>query len=106
MMTIEQTIEVPANRRLTIDIPPEVPSGITARVELKLFPFVKNEDKPAEANAQAGKLPKLRLTKKELDEMMVNAQTPISDSLTGILAHLGDITIEQIREERLTKYLQ
>jgi hypothetical protein len=57
---------------------------------------VPNDDKP----------PKLRLTKKELDEMLANAQTPISDSLTGILAHLGAITVEQIREERLAKYLQ
>ena len=48
---------------------------------------------------------KLNLTKKELDEMLRTAKTPISDSLTGILSHLGDITIEQIREERLAKYL-
>ena len=28
-MTIEQTIEVPASHRLTIDVPPEVPMGQT-----------------------------------------------------------------------------
>ncbi|MDR0456759.1 MAG: hypothetical protein LBH20_08775 [Treponema sp.] len=95
-MTIEQTISVPNDHRLAIELPRELLAGTTARVEVKVFPFVKNDDKP----------PKLRLTKKELDEMLADAQTPISDSLTGILAHLGDITAEQIREERLAKYLQ
>ena len=28
-MTITQTVDIPANRRLTIDIPPEVPVGKT-----------------------------------------------------------------------------
>jgi hypothetical protein len=28
-MTIEQTIEIPASRRITIDIPPEIPTGRT-----------------------------------------------------------------------------
>ena len=27
MMTLEQTVEIPANRRLIIDVPPEVPEG-------------------------------------------------------------------------------
>jgi len=99
-MTITQTVEIPANRRLSIEVPREVPAG-RAQVELKIIPFVKKEEKPAD-----NKLPKLRLTKKELDEMLQNAQTPISDSLSGILANIGDITIDQIREERLAIYLK
>ena len=101
-MTITQTVEITDSRRLHLDfdVPSEIPAG-KARVELKVIPFVKNEGKPA-----AVKPPKLGLTKKELDEMLRDAQTPVSDSLTGILAHLGDITIEQIREERLAKYVQ
>ena len=47
---------------------------------------------------------KLPLTKEELDIMLQAAQTPLSDSLTGILAAAGDVTAEQIREERLAKY--
>ena len=100
-MTMTQTVIIPADHRLTIDVPREVPAGTTAQVEVKVIPFVKKVEKSATA-----KPPKLRLTKNELDEMLRNAQTPISDSLTGILAHLGDITVEQIREERLAKYLQ
>jgi hypothetical protein len=99
MTTIEQTVDIPADRRITIEVPREVPEG-KARVELKVIPFVKKEeDKP---------LPKGKLfrSKKELDEFLANAHTPISDSLTGILAHLGDITIEQIRDERLAKHLK
>jgi hypothetical protein len=26
-MTIEQTVEIPANHRLTIEVPPEIPAG-------------------------------------------------------------------------------
>ena len=99
-MTITQTVEIPADRRLIIDVPREVPEGM-ARVELNVIPFAKKEGNPLTAKPL-----KLRLTKKELDKILQNAQTPISDSLTGILAHLGDITIEQIREERLAKYLK
>ena len=97
-MTITQTVEIPADRRLTIEVPLEVPVGKTC-IELKVIPFIKKRE--IDNNNE-----KLRFTKKELSEILQNAKTPISDSLTGILAHLGDITIEQIREERLAKYLQ
>ena len=43
-MTITQTVEIPANRRLTIDVPHEVPAGATARFELKVIPFEKKEE--------------------------------------------------------------
>jgi len=99
-MTITKTVEVPANRWLAIEVPREVPAGAIAQVELKIIPFAKKGEKPA-----ADKPPRLRLAKGELDEILRNAQTPISDSLTGILAHLGDITAEQIREERLSRHL-
>ena len=97
-MTITQTVEIPVDRRLFIDVPPEVPAG-KAFLEVKLIPFINKEEKPENKE-------KLRMSKKELDELLENAHTPISDSLTRILSHLGDITIEQIREERLAKYLQ
>ncbi|MCL2442956.1 MAG: hypothetical protein FWD13_05750 [Treponema sp.] len=99
-MTITQTVEIQADRRLSFDIPREIPLG-RAQVEIKVIPFVKKEEKSA-----ANKPPELRLTKKELDEILQNAKTPISDSLTGILDGLGDITIEQIRDERLARHIQ
>jgi len=43
-MTITQTIDVPADRRVFFDFPREVPIG-KAQVELKVIPFVKNNDK-------------------------------------------------------------
>jgi hypothetical protein len=83
-MSITQTVEIPANHRLHLDfeVPIEIPVG-KAQIELKVIPFVNKPDNSG----------KLRLSKQELDEMLRNAQTPISDSLTGILAHLGDITV-------------
>ena len=44
---------------------------------------------------------KLDFTKRELDELLENADTPHSDALLGLLSDVGDISIEQIREERL-----
>jgi len=94
-MTITQTVEVPSSRSLTIEVPREVPTGATVRLELKVVPF-KGQETPAPK--------KLPLTKEELDRMLQAAQTPLSDSLTGILAAAGNITAAQIREERLAKY--
>jgi hypothetical protein len=96
-MTITQTVEIPADRRITIDIPREV-NADKAHIMIR-FPAKKTA--LPEANDK-----KIGMTRKELDELLKNAHTPISDSLTGILSDLGDITIEQIREERLAKHLQ
>jgi len=46
-MTITQTVEIPANRRLIIDLPPEVPVGAMARFEIFWAPKeeqIKNLD--------------------------------------------------------------
>ena len=51
-----------------------------------------------------GKNGKIRLTKKELDEML--EKSPITRELSGLLSDLGDITAEQIREERLARHLK
>ena len=98
-MTITQTVEIPDNHRVFLDFPKEIPVG-KAQIELKVIPFVKKDGKSAPAKPS-----ELRLTKKELDGILESSQTPISDSLTGLLAHLGDISADQIREERLAKYL-
>jgi hypothetical protein len=86
-MTIEQTVEIPVDRRLHLDfdVPREIPAG-KARVELKVIPFVNKQD-----------------TVQKNDD---NRATPRADRLLGVLAHLGDISLEEIREERLAKYLK
>jgi hypothetical protein len=96
-MSVTQTVEIPADRRLHLDfdIPNDIPVG-KAQVELKIIPFAK---KPNDSG-------KLRFSKQELDKILRESKTPHSDALTGILANLGDITAEQIREERLAKYLK
>jgi hypothetical protein len=83
-MTIEQTVEVPANRRVTIEVPSTIPIGRT-NVIIQ-FPV------PADAHAE------------EIDTK--KSSTPISDRLAGCLAGIGDIGIKEIREERLAKYLK
>jgi hypothetical protein len=54
-MTIEQTVDIPASRRLTIEIPKEVPVG-RAQVFIQ-FPFNEGNstDIPPEARGQTSK---------------------------------------------------
>ena len=114
-MTIEQTVEIPrpedarepvsvspqetqrgvgplnaavtvnaTGRRLTIDVPREIPAG---PVILTLTPKPHVPQQRTQEGAKSA--------------------TPHADHLLGILAGAGDITLEQIREERLVnKYLK
>ena len=81
IMMIEQTVEVPVSHRLTIDVPREIPAGPTI---LAFRP----------------------MTVQKLDKAKPKHETPITDRLAGCLAGIGDINIEEIREERLAKYLK
>jgi len=86
-MTITQTVEIPADRRLVIDIPREVPTGRTSIIIQ--FPD-KKEEKPE---------PPLKC--------LIGVETPRSDRLLGAAANLGNITLNEIRDEWLTeKYLK
>ena len=87
-MTITKTIEVPADRRVYFEFlaPQEIPEG-KAKIEMKLIPVIERQDKPAPKSA---------------DE----EETSPVDALFGILSGLGDITLEQIRDERLAKHLK
>jgi len=81
LMMIEKTVEVPVNHRLTIDVPHEIPAGPTI---IAFRPAnVQKNDKAKQKNG-----------------------TPISDRLAGCISGAGDIDIEEIREERLAKYLK
>ena len=87
-MTIEQIIDIPADRRIFFEFfaPEEIPAG-PARVELKVTPVTKKQGQAVPKNGNS------------------DQATPRADRLLGIAAHLGDISLEQIREERLAKYL-
>ena len=96
-MTLTQTVEIPADRRVRFDfvVPREIPEG-TAQVEFKVFPFVKKEEKPADNG-------KIHLTTEMIEEMERNS--PTLHKISGILSHLGDVDLDEIRMARLAKHL-
>ncbi|MCL1991371.1 MAG: hypothetical protein FWG66_00280 [Spirochaetes bacterium] len=96
-MTITQTIEIPASRRLHLDL--EIPSEVTADKAYVTVQFPASAQ--ARPKATGGKI---GMTRGELDEFLKNAHTPVSDSLLGILK--TDTTPEEIRTARLAKHLQ
>jgi hypothetical protein len=75
-MVIEQTIEIPANRRITFDLPPEFPAGERATV---IVLAKDNEEEPARRRRSPqeaieychglGKRLGIRLTSDQLIEM-------------------------------------
>jgi len=83
-MTIEQTVDITADRRITIEVPPKIPTGRTNVI----IHFPVPVDTRSEETA----------TK--------DSPTPISDSLAGILSGIGDIDLDEIRMERLAKHLK
>ena len=87
-MTITQTVTIPADRRLQleVEVPLEIPAG-RAQVKLKVISFVKKQEKPT--------------TKKNADSQA----TPHTDALLNILSGLGEINLEEIRDERLARQL-
>ena len=110
-MTIEQTVEIPASHRLTIDVPRDIPAG---PVVLTFTPKPAKSAKPEKpAKSAAPIMDRLAsiathledFTREQIREEGTKSATPITDFLSGICASAGDITLEQIREERLAKYL-
>ena len=89
LMTIEQIIDIPADHRILFEFlaPTEIPAG-PARIELKVTPVTEKQDIAVQENGS------------------IEKATPRADRLLGIAAHLGDISLEEIREERLAKYLK
>ena len=90
-MTAEQTIEIPANRRIFLDLPLDFPVG-KAKVAFTVTP---------ETLSQPRDEGKFRLTN-EMKEKLLQGKT--LRSLTGILH--TEMSIEEIREERLAKHLK
>ncbi len=96
-MTIEQTVEVPADHRVFFEFlaPREIPIG-KARVELKLTPVVEKST-----------------DHRSVDQSSVNVlkntdvATPHTDALLEIVSKIGgNIDPDEIRAERLAKHLK
>jgi len=88
-MTIQQIVDIPADHRIFLEFlaPTEIPAG-PARIELKVTPVTEK---------QGLSVP---------EKGSIDQATPRADRLLGIATHLGDISLEEIREERLAKYLK
>ena len=93
-MTLAQTVDIPADRRVFIDVPHEIPTG-KARVEYKIIPFPLKTEKPSNK--------KKLITRQELDELRKNS--PTLHELSGILSHLGDVDLDEVRKARLARQL-
>ena len=101
-MTITQTVDIPANRRLYLDL--EIPLEVKADKAYVTIQFpvsVKSYSEPTAVPKKGNK--KIGMTRAEIDEFLKNAHTPISDSLLGILK--TDMTLDEIRMARLAKHL-
>jgi hypothetical protein len=90
-MTIEQTVEIPVNRRLIIDVPREVPVG---KAVLAFTPVPETA-----TSVPVSKGEKIRLTQPMIDELL---RSETLRSLTGLLQ--TDISVDEIRSERLKKH--
>ena len=102
-MTLTQTVDVPADRRITL--PREVPTG--KAVVVIQFP-VRAEATTADPENPKMHIPvnsegKFILTKEVIDEMLQNS--PHTRALSGILSGVGDVDLDKARMERFAKHL-
>jgi hypothetical protein len=87
-MAVQQTIEIPASRRITIEVPPNVPVGRT------VLTFT-----PVRESLSGGK--GLKLSWERINEL---SKAPEIQTLIGALDGKGlasDLTMHDIREMRL-----
>jgi hypothetical protein len=90
-MTIEQTIEITIDHRITLDLPPELPIGKT-KVEMSFTPLFNIP--PTQGSR------KIHLSKLMIDELL--REEPLR-SLTGLLHN--DVSADSIRAERVQERL-
>jgi hypothetical protein len=96
-MTIEQTVEIPASRRVTFDLPATFPVG-KAKGALVAYP-----EHPAKLPPEENRVP---VERSHPIKTGTEQATPLTDRLSGILSHIGDIRPDELRTERLSKYLK
>ena len=100
-MIIEQTIEVPADRRVFFEFlaPKEIPAGL-ARVQLKVTPISGKQDEFSRENDKDSP----SSISDMFPDILSDKPTPRADRLLGIAANLGEINLYDIRDERLAKH--
>jgi hypothetical protein len=69
-MTIEQTVEIPADRRITFEfyVPKEIPVGL-ARIEMKVTPVSEKRETPVDNSIEEVR----QLLQKEMNEKGTSA---------------------------------
>ena len=97
-MVVEKVFNITDDRR-TIEIPREIPAG---DVIVAFKPVADDKNRTAGATPKVASK-KIRLTRKELDEMLEDC--PITQRLSGILSSAGYIDLDEIRIARLAKHL-
>ena len=104
-MTLTQTVEITADRWLNIEVPKEVPEGrtdVTIQFPVRVKAQPETEEKP-KMHIPKDSNGKFILTKEIMEEMERNS--PHTRALSGILAHLGDVDLDEVRMKRLSKHL-
>ena len=72
-MVIEQTVEIPPSRRLTIEIPREIPAG-RARVAVTIFPAIEMSDAVSSTTLSERFAGSLRLSDEEYEKRQTALQ--------------------------------
>ena len=105
-MTITQTVEIPADHKVFFEFlaQKEIPAG-KARIELKVTPVVEPESSHTPIDEKKRITPLTDALSRILSDLD-GLPTPRADRLLGIVSNPGDISLEEIRSERLAKYLK
>jgi hypothetical protein len=88
-MTIEQTVEIPANHRLTLDLPDDIPVG-TAKIELTVYP-VAGDSRSGLASYLASNSP--RTIREALAEAERKAADPRHTPFSACFGSLKDSAV-------------
>ncbi|GBU29559.1 hypothetical protein R84B8_03132 [Treponema sp. R8-4-B8] len=92
-MTITQTVTIPDDHRIMLEIPRDIPAGETQVI----IQFPAKEKHKSEGSG----IP--RITRKEIEAMRKNS--PRTQAISGILSSLGDVDLDEWRMKRLAKHL-
>ena len=114
-MTMTQTVEITDDRRITFEVPREVPTG-KVLFEYKIIPFVKKEetiidnDKPPLKCLVGAKTPRsdrlLGAAASKVEpplKCLIGVDTSLVDSMVGIISNPENKTYDELRFEAMTE---